>query len=148
MAAETGAASFVDTCVLIEATDARRAHHARAQAVLRGDRELWLSPQVLREYLSVVSRPAAVNGLGLTMTLALDNVDRFLGALPLIDGERSWPALRRLLAEVACSGKQVHDAALAAHAHVHGAGVLTLNVADFRGFARWIAVVDLATLDA
>ncbi len=141
-------ALFVDTCVLIEATDARRAHHVRAQAVLRSDRELWLSPQILREYLSVASRPAAVNGLGLTMKLALDNVDRFTAALPLIDGERSWPVLRRLLAEVACSGKQVHDAQLAAHAHAHDAGVLTLNVADFRAFTRWIVVVDLATLDA
>ncbi len=146
MATMDAEALFVDTCVLIEATDVRRAHHARAQATLRGERALWLSAQVLREYLSVATRPAPVNGLGLPMKLALENVDRFSAALPLIDGERTWATLRRLLADVACAGKQVHDAALAAHAHAHGAGVLTLNTADFRAFARWIPVVDLADM--
>ena len=54
---------FVDTNVLIYAEESLSAHHAAARACLiRLEAEgavLWISRQVLREYLAVMTRPSA-----------------------------------------------------------------------------------------
>src|SRR2546425_12942730 len=54
---------FVDTNVLVYATRPSSTEHAAARAVLtrlEGEGStLWVSPQVLREYLAAVTRPQA-----------------------------------------------------------------------------------------
>lgn len=47
-----------------------------------------------------------------------------------------------------CRGKRIHDANLVATAQVHGAGrILTANVSDFRGFAPYVEILDLAEVE-
>ena len=58
---------FVDTNVLLTATDESRPLHREATRLLTGEviqgLSLAASGQVLREYLVVATRPADVNGL-------------------------------------------------------------------------------------
>jgi predicted nucleic acid-binding protein len=52
--------------------------------------------------------------------------------------------LQALLADVECSGKQVHDANVIATMLAHGVGtVVTMNVAEFARFDRYVSLVEL-----
>ena len=49
-----------------------------------------------------------------------------------------------LLADVKCKGKQVHDANVIATVLAHGVGtVITMTVADFARFERYVSLVEL-----
>ena len=69
---------LLDTSVLLAATDEGRAEHHDALTVLNdwaaGHTDLCTSGQILREYLTVATRPAEMNGLGLNLPDALGNV--------------------------------------------------------------------------
>ncbi len=139
---------FVDTNVLLTATAPAREGHRVALALLNtgfAERSLFLSGQVLREYLVVATRPTAVNGLGLSMAEALGNARQFLaGANFLSEDAAVRDALLRLLDAVPCSGKQVHDANIVATMLAHGLTVLvTLSPKDFVRFAPDIQVIGL-----
>lgn len=130
---------FVDTNVLLTATAARRPGHAGALDFLErgfGERRLFLSGQVLREYLVVATRPTAVNGLGLAVDSALGNTRQFLARAHFLrEDESVRDALLALLAAVPVSGKQVHDANIVATMTAHGLrSLVTLNPVDFERF--------------
>lgn len=139
---------LVDTNVLLEATDEQRLHHKAALDFVSDRPGLHLCAQVVREYLVVATRPAtrAANGLGLSMQKALENVKMFRERLRLVPEEKPLlPTLLRVLDEVPCKGKRIHDANLVACAVVHGISrVATLNVGDFKGFVDYVTVLDLA----
>jgi len=136
---------FVDTNVLVYATRPSSAEHAAARAALnRLEREgstLWVSHQVLREYLAVVTRPQ-VSAPALLMATAIADVRSFRAAFDVAE-ERS-SVLDRLLDLLAAhpgSGRQVHDANVVATMLEHGIRrLLTFNSADFRRFARIIDI--------
>lgn len=135
---------FLDTNILIEATDERRRHHQAARAVLESPRQLVFAAQVIREYLAVATRPAPVNGLGLPLAAAMENVREFRERVRLLPEERPVLAtFMTLLAAVPCSGARVHDAHLIATAIVHRVNtIVSLNGDDLRPFAgSRIAVV-------
>jgi predicted nucleic acid-binding protein len=143
--------ALIDTNVLLSATDQGRAEHARAIAVLdqwpAAGTVLYASGQILREYLSVSTRPEAQNGLGMTQADAVTNARALRGRLRVLD--ENDKVLDRLLdlldGDAQCGGKQVHDANLVATALVHGIGaVVTLNVEDFIRFEEHVSVIDLA----
>lgn len=142
--------AFLDTNVLLAATDEDRADHRAATRVLNDSSALgvtlYLSGQILREYLVVASRPMDRNGLGLPMSSALANVDAFLGRTTVVEETLAVAArLRSLLAATACSGRQVHDANVVATMVVHGIGTLiTENISDFRRFAGVVTIRPLA----
>ncbi|MDR0433247.1 MAG: type II toxin-antitoxin system VapC family toxin [Bifidobacteriaceae bacterium] len=129
---------FVDTNVLLTATDPQRTHHAAALAFLQsGKHQLFTSPQVFREYLVVATRPPANNGQGLSIHQALENVAAFSKVIaPVFETEPVWAKLRELLAAPeGPSGKQIHDANIAATAITHGLTTLaTFNPSDFTPF--------------
>ncbi|MDN5920268.1 MAG: hypothetical protein L0I76_35090 [Pseudonocardia sp.] len=134
---------------MLAASDIGRAEHAGARAALddwpsRGT-TLYTSGQVLREYLSVATRPEQHNGLGLSMTDTLGNVRALQERLThLAENEKVTARLLELLAGVRCTGKQVHDANIVATMLVHGIDTLaTINVDDFTRFVPQIAVVAL-----
>ena len=145
-------AVLVDTNVLLSATAPHRPLHRAALVVLNDwpnqGLVLATSSQVLREYLAVATRPAAVNGLGLGVDDALANITAFRGRMRLlVDSEPSWDRLRTLVATYGCLGKQVHDANVVATALTAGvARMVTANVGDFKRFATEIEVTDLATI--
>lgn len=137
-------ATFVDTNILLAATDEARREHDAARRLLDNARagRVCVSPQVLREYLVVATRPVEQNGLGLAQTDAVANVRALRERLVLLEETR--PVLERLhglLTEVSCIGKQVHDANLVATMLVHGVlRLITINIDDFRRFDALIEV--------
>ena len=142
MDAEPG---FVDTNVLVYASRTRAASYPRAIAWLRQARDdgraLWVSRQVLREYLAVVTRPQADLPI-LPMSAARADVEGFLRDFNVAeDGPQVTAVLLQLLARYPASGRQIHDANIVATMLAHGLSrLLTFNVADFRRFAGSIAL--------
>ena len=127
----------------------RRPEHRDALTVLNdwaaGQAGLCTSGQVLREYLTVATRPTERNGLRLKLPDALGNVRAIRERTTLLaEDNRVADRLAGLLADVECLGKQVHDANLVATMLVHGVGmVVTMNLADFARFERHISLIRL-----
>ena len=140
---------MLDTNVLLAATDEGRTEHRDALMVLNdwatANAGLCTSGQVLREYLTVATRPAERNGLGLKLPDVLGNVRAIRERTTLLaEDARVAERLVTLLTDVQCRGKQVHDANLVATMLVHGIGtIVTMNLADFARFQRHISVIQL-----
>jgi predicted nucleic acid-binding protein len=98
----------------------------------RGER-LYVTPQNYIEFWGVATRPASVNGLGMTPAEAdaeLAHLERFFLLAP--DDPAIYGEWRRLVISVGVSGAQVHDARLVAVMRVHGlTHLLTFNPRDF-----------------
>ena len=120
MAKANAEAAFVDTNVLLDATDRARPRHQAALDLLERRPRLVFSAQIVREYLVVATRPVQSNGLGLSLDRALENVVELRRAVRLLPEERPLlPALLGLLREVPASGKALHDALVIATMRVH-----------------------------
>jgi predicted nucleic acid-binding protein len=140
---------MLDTNVLLAATDEGRAEHHDALTIINdwaaGHTDVCTSGQILREYLSVATRPAEKNGLGLNLPDALGNVRAIRERTTLLtEDSKVADRLLGLLADVQCLGKQVHDANLVATMLVHGIGtVVTMNLEDFTRFERYVSLIRL-----
>ena len=140
MVPKAGDVVFIDTNVLLTATDESRPNHEAARRLIaesgRNGMHLAVSGQVLREYVVVATRPVDVNGMGLNSRHAIGNVEAFLGFLRLCDEtEAVADKLRRLGLKHNLQGKRFHDANIVATMSVHGIGVLvTDNLKDFAVF--------------
>ena len=137
----------VDTNVLLAATDESRTAHAPATDFLNEDeRRLALTPQIVREYLAVATRPIDANGLGLSGEDASANVRQLLDDMELLaEGLAVTASVLRLVAEGAASGKQVHDANIVAVALAHGArAIVTDNARHFARFSDQITIEGLS----
>ena len=139
--------TFIDTNVLVyAAADAAplldRARAAVARAGANGP--VAISRQVLREYLSVMTRPQ-MWGKPLTLAQAVTDTARFVRQFTILeDGPLVWDRLIMLSRRYSFAGRQVHDANIVATMLAHGERrILTFNGADFRRFARLIEVVAL-----
>jgi predicted nucleic acid-binding protein len=139
---------FVDTNILVFANVPVAPRHAQALGMLeryRTFREpLWISRQVLREYLAAMSRagplrtphPSAI--LGSTVR-QFERIFRIAE-----DGPSVTARLLELLERFPCGGRQVHDANIVATMLVHGIDrLLTDNVQDFKRFDSLIGIVPL-----
>lgn len=141
--------AFLDTNILLAATDEGRFEHQAAQAVLNSwpsaGTVLYTSGQILREYLVVATRPVDHNGLGMMRADALANVRALQSRLLLLaEDSKVCHRLLELLDAVDCTGKQVHDANVVATALVHGVDTLvTRNLDDFARFSNLVEVIDL-----
>lgn len=149
----TGETFFVDTNVVIAATDRGRASHSAALQLLGevprlGGHLVW-SGQVKREYLVVATRPLAANGLGLAPSSAVENTERFSRLLHLLDeGEHVSRRLHELVREYALKGKRIHDANIVATMIEAGLNFLiTDDSTDYRVFdtVRTLHPSDLVT---
>lgn len=103
---------------------------------------LYVSPQILREYLAVATRPPSANGLGLTRAAAVASVREVRQAAQLLpETEQVADRLLDLLEGVPCAGRQVHDANIVATMLVHGVETLvTGNRAHFERFAHLVEI--------
>ncbi len=139
----------LDTNVLLAATDEARHEHKHAVAALNvwpaSGLVLYTSGQILREYLVVATRPAGHNGLGMARADAIANIRTLRARLSLLaEDVKVSDRLLKLLDEVECAGKQIHDANLVATMLVHGIDtVITSNVDDFARFGNHVHVGDL-----
>lgn len=143
---------MLDTNVYLSATDEGRAEHRQALLIFndwpgRGT-TLYVSGQIMREYLAVATRPADMNGLGLKQADALANVGMFRTRTSLLaEDDRVVDRLLSLMAEISCGGKQVHDANVVATMLAHGIdSLITINLADFTRFEHHIRVIPLASI--
>jgi predicted nucleic acid-binding protein len=140
---------FVDANVLVYANLLGSMHHAAASMMLQqadaaGD-ELWISSQIMREYLAVVTRPQPGGPPPLTMPAAVDQVRLMLQRFQVVgDGPDTRAQLLTLLTAYPVAGRQVHDANIVATMLANGiTRLLTFNIADFRRFAALITVKTL-----
>jgi predicted nucleic acid-binding protein len=103
--------------------------------------DLWISRQVLREYLAAVTRPQAI-APALPIAAAVADVRRFTRTFRVAeDGPAVMDRLLDLLEQFPTAGRQVHDATVAATMLAHGIRrLLTFNEADFRRFAGLIDI--------
>jgi predicted nucleic acid-binding protein len=141
--------AVLDTNILLAATDEGRPEHPLALQAL--DRwpaagvTLYSCGQILREYLSVATRPVQHNGLGLAQADALANARALCARLQVLDeSAKVTHRLLGLMDGIACMGKQVHDANIVATMLTHGVHTLvTLNTDDFTRFAEHVTVIGL-----
>ena len=138
---------FVDTNILLTASDADRSRHTVCrrliESALTGVPRLFASGQVFREYLVVATRPKKNNGLGMLPKNALENVAAFRCCIHHLN-ENSGVAdrLATLIRKHKLSGKRIHDANIAATMLEHGLKeLITLNPGDFE-VIREIEVIE------
>jgi predicted nucleic acid-binding protein len=89
-----------------------------------------------------------VNGLGLDVASAVQNVEVFSRRVQLLSEDAEVAArLYDLVRHGSCSGKQIHDANIAATMLAHGVPTLvTGNPGNFERFSGQIVVRDLAAV--
>jgi predicted nucleic acid-binding protein len=139
---------FVDTNVLIYATNEMSPWHGLANAALQEARqlgiELSISTQVLREYLATATRLNASGGSILRADI-FENLQTFQREFTVVEDTRPVAAaLENLARSIAVTGKQVHDANIVATMQVYGIRhLLTNNGDDFARFSQFVTVVPL-----
>lgn len=120
---------------------------AAVKKLFANGHNVYLIPQNLIEFWSVATRPADKNGLGLTpkkVDKDVEVLESIFTVLP--DSASIYPEWRRLVIAHSVSGKQVHDARIAAAMNVHQiTNILTFNGDDFKRFPS-ITVIDPATV--
>ena len=153
MGIPAGEAVFLDTNILLTATDESRRNHRIARRLLERGREVGLhgalSGQVAREYLVVATRPLGANGLGMTPSDALRNVEQFARRLAFCDETEAVSVRLRALVRVrGLQGKSVHDANVVATMAGHGIDTLvTENPDDFHAYPE-VRLIGLGELEA
>ncbi len=140
---------FVDSNLLIFAKQALSPFHAQATAKLQSlaavGHVLWISRQVLREYLVAMSHPATLTK-PVSMANLIADVQAFERQFQIAeDGPGVTSHLLNLLSTIPCLGKQIHDANIVATMMSHGiSNLVTHNVADFNRYAGHIKVIPMA----
>lgn len=135
---------------LVNASDASFPIATRAVAELRSRAEaLHIAPQNLVEFRNSATRPAVVNGLGMTCGEADAHMTAFEGLFSLVpETPQIHPTWKALVSAAGVIGKQVHDARLTAICQVHGINqILSFNVRHFTRFSslvRGLIIVDPA----
>ncbi len=138
---------LVDTNVLLRSVQKSYPMHKNAdhavKTLLNLGEELFVTLQNLIEFWAVATRPIANNGLELTIEQAyqeLNGLKRIFSALPELPGILAeW---ERIVIQHRVSGKQAHDARIAAAMYVHGVkNLLTFNTDDFKRYPG-IAAID------
>jgi predicted nucleic acid-binding protein len=132
---------LVDTNVLlrsIQQADPMHADAKRAAATLtRQNQQLSIVAQNLIEFWAVATRPAANNGLALSIDDTAQHVAIFKKIFTLLpDTPDIFPEWERLVDQHKVIGRQVHDARLVAAMKVHSVThLLTFNTDDFKRFS-------------
>ncbi|MEW6238620.1 MAG: type II toxin-antitoxin system VapC family toxin [Candidatus Omnitrophota bacterium] len=139
---------FIDTNILIYATNESSPwRHSAANALMELRRkgiELIVSPQIIREYLCVVTRSASCSK-NILFSQILENLNRIQKEFVLVEENRHVvDCLVDIVRNVSVAGKQIHDANIVATMITHGVShLLTRNTADFIRFSQYIHIAPL-----
>ncbi|MBD1939535.1 type II toxin-antitoxin system VapC family toxin [Microcoleus sp. FACHB-68] len=150
---ENNAIFFLDTNILVYANvEESPFHEVALQAIQRlydAGSELWISRQVLREYLATLTRPQQFTNVH-PIEVLIEDVRLFQTQFRVAeDNAEVTEQLLRLMEEIPVGGRQVHDANIVATMLVYGIGqLLTHHVADFNRFSELISVVPLVGNEA
>jgi predicted nucleic acid-binding protein len=138
--------TLVDTSILTRSAHPTDPAHQLAldavAALRRKNEELCIAPQNLYEFWVVATRPAAQNGLGMTVAEAQMKLDDFKQFFKLLDDTPAiFPEWQRLVTHYQVVGKNGHDARLVAAMNVHGVNrILTFNLQDFQRYQGIVVV--------
>jgi predicted nucleic acid-binding protein len=133
------AKAFVDTNILLRAMIPRMHQHAEAEALIQqmweDEVELWISRQVIREYLVQATHPNNFKP-ALSIEQVMQQMEIITTLFRVADETQAVSAqLFALLQAYATRGKQIHDANLIATMLVSEIDtLLTLNVADMKHY--------------
>jgi len=139
---------FVDTNVLIRALTTSAPLHREAEALIKQyqeqSSELWISRQVLREYIVQSTRPQTYQS-ALPVEQLLKRVEIVESLFKIADDTAEVTVqLLVLLKDYPTGGKQVHDANIVATMLTCEIDtLLTHNVDDFRRFKPIISIIPL-----
>jgi predicted nucleic acid-binding protein len=141
-------AVFLDTNILVYAQMRQAPWHQEARhAILTREQAgvpLWISRQVLREYLAVLTRPQTWTTPPPRAELLADvrTLERRFHVAD--DTAQVTAQLLTLLVQMPVGGRQVHDANIIAAMLTHGVSrLLTHNTTDFTRFQGLITVLPL-----
>jgi predicted nucleic acid-binding protein len=143
-----GDSLFLDTNVLIFATDSRSPLQPIAEGALQRNRiaGTWVvvSPQVLREYMAVALRPASAGG-NASLDDVRANIATFRAAFHVVaETDVVVERLVELLPKLPPSRRRIHDANIVATMLTYGIRqLLTHNTDDFALFADLITLIPL-----
>jgi predicted nucleic acid-binding protein len=146
----TDAKAFVDTNIVLRAMIPQMTLHREAEALIQkmwaNDVELWISHQVIREYLVQATHPNSFTP-ALTLEQVVRQINIFETLFRIADETRQVRfELIALLKAYPTRGKQVHDANIVATMLAYSIDtLLTMNVADMKRFADRIKLIPLLT---
>lgn len=148
MTTEITKSIFIDTNILIYANALTSPFHQVAvdtiETLVKNGTELWISRQVLREFLMALTRPQTfVNPQPIEVLVA--RVQWFERQFQIAeDNAQVTSNLLNLLQQVPTGGRQVYDANIVATMLTNGIQyLLTHNVSDFQRFSTFIDVIPL-----
>lgn len=142
---------LIDTNILLRVRDASDPRHAECVAAVDAFESSAHSPcvcmQVLAEFWVVSTRPQDVNGMGLSIESAAQQVSRINSAFPcLLETSGTVSRWLQIVTDRHVVGRQAHDARLVALMLSHGIShVLTLNTSDF---TRYPEITPLSPTEA
>jgi predicted nucleic acid-binding protein len=145
----TGAKAFVDTNILLRAMMPQMAFHKQSEALIQtmwnDNVELWISRQVIREYLVQVTHPATFNP-PLTSPRAIAQLEIIQSLFRIADDTGQVTAqLLALIKAYPVAGKQIHDANIVATMLAYGIStLLTLNTADMERYEPLIKLQQIS----
>ncbi len=137
---------LVDTNILLRTIQENHPmHESSVQAVrnlLAQGKTLCIVPQNLIEFWVVATRPLEVNGLGLSVADALQELEQMKTFFILLPDTASiFTAWETLISKYKIVGKPSHDARLVAAMTVHKlTHLLTFNTSDFKRFSEITAI--------
>ena len=143
--------AFIDTNVLLRANNDTLPLHRQADHLIKTVRhdgyELWISRQIIREYLAQITRPGFL-ATPLTIEQTESHINVMRAVFKIADEtEQVTTQLLALLKAYPTGGKQVHDANIVATLQAYNlTHLFTLNPVDFVRFANLITVVTLEEL--
>ena len=135
---------FIDTNILIYANVIETPFHDHALAAIKtacqAERSLWISRQIIREYLATMTKPQAFETL--SKTTVLEQIDQFVLQFNVTDDTASVTQhLTRLIRDFEVGGKQIHDANIVATMLAYDIPcLLTHNTKDFQRFKNIIHI--------
>ena len=137
---------LVDTNVLLRWSDRDNPHHPECgdavnRLIEQGD-QVCTCAQVLIEYWVTATRPREVNGFGLSVIQAAGQLSVVHGSFPcLVEPAEIADLWQEITIRHAVSGRQAHDARIAALMLAHGVThLVTLNRTDFTRYSDITAV--------
>jgi predicted nucleic acid-binding protein len=138
--------ALVDTNILLRAFHNTMPDHAQARALVEKmwdeGVELWISRQIIREYLVQTTHPHTFARL-LTIEQVLGQLETLQSLFRVADDTREVTAqLLVLLRTYPTRGKQIHDANIVATMLVNGIDtLLTINIEDMRRYEDRIKLI-------
>ena len=137
---------LADTNILLRLAQPQHPMHAVSQTAIKvlvtnGD-DICVIPQNIIEFCNVATRRADQNGLGFPHQQTRAEVEKIEKLFRLIpDTPAIYDEWKRLVFTHQVTGKQVHDARIAAAMSVHGIShLLSFNQADFKRFTGIVAI--------